>query len=148
MDFVITKLGPTEYPLLEELLRVYKEAFGLTDQIWPPFAHLQQLLHNSTMIFLVAIHRQKVIGGLTAYTLPSVYHQAAEVYLYDLAVKNDYQRKGVGTLLVKELIAYCTRLGIKEIFVQADLPDNHAIDFYTKNGGIPENVIHFSFPCK
>lgn len=145
MDFVIAKLTPVDYPLFEELLGVYKEAFDLTDSVWPPSDYLEQLLNNPTMTFMVAIYRERVIGGLTAYTLPSVYHQASEIYLYDLAVRNDWQRRGVGTLLLQQLIAYSTRLGIKEIFVQADSPDRHAIDFYERNGGIPENVIHFSF---
>jgi aminoglycoside 3-N-acetyltransferase I len=146
MELEIARLSPADYPLLHQLLGVYREAFGLTDHIWPPSAYLAQLLNNPTVTFMVATHQQKVIGGLTAYTLPSVYRQAAEVYLYDLAVRNDWQRKGVGTLLLQELIAHSTRLGIKEIFVQADAPDRHAIDFYAKNGGIPENVFHFSFP--
>jgi aminoglycoside 3-N-acetyltransferase I len=145
MDLVIAKLTPADYPLFEELLGVYKEAFGLRDPVWPPPAYLEHLLNNPTMTFMVAIYRQKVIGGLTAYTLPSVYHQASEVYLYDLAVRNEWQRRGVGTSLLQQLIDYSTKLGIKEIFVQADSTDSHAIDFYKRNGGIPENVVHFSF---
>jgi len=32
--------------------------------------------------------------------------------------------------------------------LQADVGDDYAIDFYKKIGGVPEDVIHFSFACK
>jgi aminoglycoside 3-N-acetyltransferase I len=86
-----------------------------------------------------------VIGGLTAYILPSLYYPGSEAYLYDLAVAAPWKRQGIGTALLKALKEHGTPVDIKEIFVQADRPDQHAIDFYTPNGGIPGDVIHFSF---
>jgi aminoglycoside 3-N-acetyltransferase I len=97
------------------------------------------------MLFLVATRKGKVVGSLTAFTLPSVYYPASELYIYDFAVRPACQRQGIGTAMLKELRDHCTRSGIKEIFVQADRPDHHAIEFYQKNGGTPEDVIHFSF---
>jgi aminoglycoside 3-N-acetyltransferase I len=138
-------LTTTDYHQLTELLDVYKEAFGLTDFRQPPADYLKTLLHHPTMLFLVATRNGKVVGGLTAFTLPSVYYPASELYIYDLAIRPKNQRQGIGTALLKELREHCTRSGIKEIFVQADRPDRHAIEFYRKNGGTPEDVIHFSF---
>ena len=141
----ILMLTPADYPLLSELLDVYKEVFGLAEYVKPPADYLQQVLENPVVQFWVARYEGEVIGGLTAYVMPSVYFPAEEVYLYDLAVRASYQRQGVGMLLLQGLKDYCSRSGVKEIFVQADLPDKHAIDFYLKNGGVPEDVIHFSF---
>jgi GNAT superfamily N-acetyltransferase len=42
--------------------------------------------------------------------LPSVYHSASEVYLYDFAVLARWQRKGVGTLLLQALIEDCRKM--------------------------------------
>lgn len=139
-------LTPSDYSLLNELLDVYEEAFELAGYVKPSSVYLDQLLRHPAMQFWVATQERKVIGGLTALILPSVYFPAAEVYIYDLAVKIDHQRQGVGTLLLQELKSHCKKAGVREIFVQADKPDKHAIDFYLKNGGVPEDVIHFSFP--
>ncbi|MGZ7068899.1 MAG: GNAT family N-acetyltransferase [Methanobacterium sp.] len=58
-----------------------------------------------------------------------------------------FQRKGIGTRLIVELKKISCNKGDKEIFLQADIEDGHAIEFYKEIGGIPENVIHFSFAC-
>jgi ribosomal protein S18 acetylase RimI-like enzyme len=143
----IKKLTPTDLPLLTELLDVYKEAFALSEFRQPSIDYLQGLLEHPTTLFFVAADNEKTVGGLTAFILPSVYYPASELYIYDFAIRPAYQRQGIGTALLQELKAYCTRSGIREIFVQADRPDHYAIAFYEKNGGTPEDVIHFSFPC-
>jgi GNAT superfamily N-acetyltransferase len=148
MSVSVTILTPRDVPLLIELLDVYKEAFGLTDFVKSPASHLSDLLQHTAMLFLVAQDDQKVVGGLTAFTLPSTYYQGSEIYLYDFAILPARHRQGIGTLLLQELKAYGLRSGVKEIFVQADRPDKHAIDFYLKNGGIPEDVIHFTYPLR
>jgi aminoglycoside 3-N-acetyltransferase I len=148
MAITILRLSNSDNALLSALIEVFAETFELIDFEKPPATHLKQLLGYQMMMILVAMENEKVIGGLTAYILPPVYSQLAEVYLYDLAVRNAHQRQGVGTLLIRELKRICAESGIRQIFVQADLPDKHAIDFYSKNGGVPEDVIHFSFSLR
>ena len=111
----------------------------------PANEYLLELLEDHSIIFYVAIADNLIVGGLTAHLLPSTYFRSAEVYIYDLAVKTLYQRKGIGSRLIASLQEYCKNLGMKEIFVQADVADQYAIDFYAKTGGIPERVIHFSY---
>jgi ribosomal protein S18 acetylase RimI-like enzyme len=77
--------------------------------------------------------------------MPSVYYPASEVYIYDLAVESAWQRKGIGRNLIAALKDYCKGLGCKYIFVQADLVDQHAIDFYRSTGGKQEDVVHFDY---
>jgi aminoglycoside 3-N-acetyltransferase I len=139
------KLTNNDLKKLIQLIRVYEEVFEMKNFSLPGTAHLQSLLAKEQMIFYVALLDNHVIGGLTAHTLPSVYFESNEIYIYDLAVKTEYQRKGIGTQLINELKVYCKSLGNKEIFVQADLDDKYALDFYNATGGTPENVIHFSY---
>ena len=40
-----------------------------------------------------------LIGGITAHTLPMTRIEASEIFIYDIAVRGDQQRKGVGRLL-------------------------------------------------
>jgi ribosomal protein S18 acetylase RimI-like enzyme len=145
MNTKFYKLTANDLDVLTKQISLYEEVFEMKDFKMPPPDYLQILLEKEHVIFYVALAGEEVIGGLTAYVLNSVYFAAAEIYIYDLAVKTAHQRKGIGTRLVAELKNHCAKLGHKEVFVQADLEDRHALDFYRKTGGLPENVIHFSY---
>ena len=133
---------------LVKLIKLYENVFEMETFKYPSQSYLKKILKNENTIFLVARYENDVIGGLTAHQLASTYFEANEVYVYDLAVHQDFQRMGIGSQLIEELKEISCSNGDKEIFLQADIEDEYAIDFYNKIGGIPENVIHFSFSCK
>ena len=141
-------LNASDLDKLRELIRLYEDVFEMKDFVMPSDAHLQLLLDKNGITFLVAEKNGKVVGGLTAHDLPSTYFEANEVYVYDLAVAKNYQRTGIGKKLLEELAAICKRKGEREFFLQADIDDQHALDFYRSTGGIAENVIHFSYATK
>ena len=88
----------------------------------------------------------RVAGGLTSYLLQQYYSQSPLVYIYDLAVKTELQRKGIGKMLISGIAEYCKERGVAEVFVQADEADDYALDFYRSTGGIAEKVVHFVYP--
>lgn len=138
------KLYAGDLHYLKDLVRLYARVFEEDIKI-PDDGHLQHLLERDHIIFYVALRKNRVVGGLTAHVLPSVYFSSSEVYVYDLAVDRKYQRQGIGAELMLELQHYCRSLGYKEIFVQTDAVDKHALNFYEKIGGAREDVFHFSF---
>jgi len=142
----IIKLAQDDLPRLSGLIKLYERVFEMKPFPIPPAEYLNALLKNPGIIFFVAEAEGKIVGGLTAHVLHSVYFTSAEVYVYDLAVSEELQRKGIGTQLMTALQEYCRRQGYREVFVQADRPDQHALDFYQKTGGLPEDVIHFTYP--
>jgi aminoglycoside 3-N-acetyltransferase I len=71
--------------------------------------------------------------------------ESAEVFIYDLAVRADRQRRGVGRLLINALRADATATGIGVVFVPVDDADEHALDFYRAVGGVPTAVTVFTF---
>lgn len=129
---------------LKELVRLYAEVFETQNFTIPSDRYLEALLEKEHVMFFAAFSRGLLVGGLTAYILPSVYVEKNEIYIYDLAVATEYQRNGIGRQLITVLKEYCKEGG-REIYVQADIEDQHAIDFYKATGGYPENVIHFSY---
>ena len=141
----IKKLSGQDLHHLIALIKVYETVFVMDNFKMPDPTYLNDLLKKDNVFFFVALLDGTVIGGLTAYVLPSPYFPSSEVYLYDLAVETAVQRKGVGKSLMTSLKNYCAGLGYKEVFVQADLVDQRAIDFYRATGGTPEDVIHFSY---
>jgi aminoglycoside 3-N-acetyltransferase I len=148
MEVKILRLGKEDADKFVSLIVVFEDAFEMKNFQAPQPDYLKALLAQPQFIVYVAIDSGIVVGGLTAHILPSYYSRPPVVYIYDLAVKRGYQRKGIGKMLIAHIKNDCENAGMQEIFVQANMEDSHAIDFYRLTGGIPESVIHFSYPLK
>jgi aminoglycoside 3-N-acetyltransferase I len=144
----ILKLGKEDTNRFASLIFIFEDAFEMKNFQAPQPDYLRALLAQPQFIVYVAIDGGIVVGGLIAHILPSYYSRPPEVYIYDLAVKRGHQRKGIGKMLIAHIKNDCENAGMQEIFVQANIEDSHAIDFYRLTGGIPEPVIHFSYPLK
>src|SRR5215216_4343587 len=107
--------------------------------------NLRKLLGNKSFIAIAGFSENEVVAGLTAYELPMYSSDNSEVFLYDLAVKPEYQRIGIGKRLIQHLKDYCRKNGIREFFVLAHEEDQHAVEFYHSTGGKSEKVINFLY---
>jgi aminoglycoside 3-N-acetyltransferase I len=108
-------------------------------------AHLIKLLESTSFLAIAAVSEHEVLGGLTAYELPMVYSNDSEMILYDMAVRPEYQRTGVGKALIQSLKEYCLKHKIETFFVMAHEEDLHAIEFYHATGGESEKVVNFLY---
>ena len=108
-------------------------------------ANSLRLLDNERFIAIVALAENEVVGGLTAYELPMYYSDSSEIFLYDMAVKPEYQRMGIGKGLIQSLKEHCIKNGIQDFFVMAHEEDEHAIEFYRTTGGRAEKVVNFVY---
>lgn len=146
MEIMIKQLAANDVSTFKELLLLFEDVFEMATFSMPSDTYLQNLLRNTDFLVFTAIHRGEVVGGITAYVLHSYYHQSAEVYIYDLAINRASQRKGFGKMLLEAVKSYCKQNNYKEVFVQADEIDLHALDFYTATGGRAERVVHYTYP--
>ena len=78
--------------------------------------------------------------------LPLTRTEASELFVYDVAVRQDRQRRGVGRALLDRVLADGARAGIGELWVPADDEDVHALDFYRSTGGVGQAVTVFTYP--
>jgi ribosomal protein S18 acetylase RimI-like enzyme len=69
-----------------------------------------------------------------------------EFYIYDLAVGEQWRRRGVATALIEEVRLIAAANAAETIFIQADHGDEPAIALYSKLGR-REDVIHFDIPA-
>jgi tRNA (adenine37-N6)-methyltransferase len=92
---------------------------------------------------VVAVESSEPVGCITAHDLPMTRQERSESFVYDLAVRQDHQRRGVGRQLVEALVVDASRRGIDVVFVPADNDDDHALAFYTSLGGRPAPVTMF-----
>ncbi len=122
------------------MVKVFDEGGGeLSD------GYLDQLLGREDFWAIAAFAGDEIVGGITAHTLPMTRTQSYEIFIYDLAVRSDHQRQGIGRQLVAELRAQAAALGIRDMFVPADNEDVHALDFYRALGGEAAPVTIFTF---
>ncbi len=148
MHIKIKKLDSSDVPLFESLIGVFENVFEMKRFTMPAKEYLLQLLQNNGFFVFVALLEDKVVGGLTSYVLPQYYSQSSLMYIYDLAVKTEFQRKGIGKMLISGITNYCKERGVAEAFVQADEADDYALDFYHSTGAIAQKVVQFVYPIK
>ena len=145
MDIRVIKLNHNDIDKFIELIRVFEEVFEMKNLTIPDEKYLIKLLAKEDFFSFIAVLGNKVVGGLTTYTLKQYYSVAPLVFIYDIAVKTEVQRQGVGKLLISSLSGYCKDNGYEEMFVLADEVDNHAIEFYRSTGATEGRVVNFNY---
>lgn len=144
-EIKIKKLDGSCMPELKELVQLFHLVFETADGKIAGDTHLEKLLNNPAFICMVAITDNKIVGGFTAYEMLSYSGNYSEAYLYDIAILNEYQRSGIGNMLIESLKSYCLKQNIKTFFVEANEEDIGAVKFYHATKGNAEKVVHFNY---
>ncbi len=144
MRVTLRRLASTDLALAHQMFAMMADVF---DEGSSPLSdrYVEALLARPELWVIAALRDGQVIGGLTAHTLPMTRAEVSELFIYDLAVRADHQRQGVGRALVAELRRAGAAAGVTDAFVPADNDDVHALDFYRAIGGEPGAVTIFSF---
>lgn len=140
------RLGPGDDALAAKLFGLMAEVFD--EQAPAPLsqAYVDRLLARADFWVIAAFMDGELVAGITAHVLPMTRNETSELFIYDLAVKTTYQRRGIGRELVLALRAGGAAAGIGDVFVPADNEDRHALDFYRAIGGAAAPVTIFTFP--
>jgi aminoglycoside 3-N-acetyltransferase I len=144
-DLTIRRLGSDDVMAAEQLIEIFKLAFEVNDMVAAKPSYLKALLRKHEFVCLVAVYKGEVIGGITAYELPMYYSEYTDLFIYDIAVKPNLQRNGIGLNLLEAIKQWGAKNYMREIFVEADENDQHALDFYRAGAGFEENVRQFTF---
>lgn len=141
---VINRLGPADVASMQAANRLFADVFGEDGYHGPPAGpdHLAKLLADDKFIALTAYADGEMAGALAAYELVKFEAERSEIYIYDLAVIEQFRRQGVATALIEAVQSIAQDKGAWVIFVQADPPDAPAVALYDKLG-IREEVLHF-----
>lgn len=142
----ITKLTDQEIDQFIGLITLFEEVFEMDALERPSYTHLKNVLSKPGFMAFIATEGDKIVGGMTVYLMEQYYAVQQLAYIFDLAVLSSHQRQGIGSALIRYLKDDGREQGYQEIFVQADLADDYALDFYrsTKPDN-EENVIHFTY---
>lgn len=110
--------------------------------------YLSTLLARREFWAIVAFVDERMVGGLTAHALPMTREEATELFIYDIAVHVDFQRRGIGRMLMTDLRVAAQEQRMSTVFVPADNDDVHALDFYRALGGVASPVTFFTFDAE
>jgi len=141
----IDVLAAGDLTVLRGMLRLFGEVFEERETYTaaqPGDDYLRDLLAGNQFVAVAARAGGEVVGGLAAYVLPKFEQARSELYIYDLAVRETFRRRGVATRLIEATRQLARARGIYVLYVQADHGDDPAIALYTKLG-VREDVLHF-----
>lgn len=134
---------------MKDLIYVFQQVFEMNSFKYPSDTYLQNLLNKDNFFPVVATLDNKVIAGLTVYVIDQYYSEMPLAYIYDLAVMQEHQRKGIGKKLIEFTIDHCRDKGFEEVFVQAENLDDDAVNFYRHTKPTDEEIaVHFSYRLK
>ena len=78
--------------------------------------------------FFVAIEDRKIAGYMCLWTVSD------EGHLTNITIKECFQKKGLGSKLMRYIIDYAKKLKIKDIFLEVRASNFSALKFYEKFG--------------
>jgi aminoglycoside 3-N-acetyltransferase I len=145
-DISIARLTPADEKLARQTFLVMAQVFN-EDSAPLGSPYLKGLLRRGDFWASAALVGKEVVGGITGFCLPLTRLERRELFIYDIAVKVDWQRKGIGRALFVSLRQAAAAEGIEDGFVLADDGDTHALDFYRALGATASPVTAFSFPA-
>ena len=145
MTAVVRRLGASQVDEMSALNTLFGSVFDDSDSYAaapPGDAYLADILARPDVIALAAEAEGRIVGGLIAYVLAKLERDRSEIYIYDLAVAEEYRRQGIATALIAEIQRIAGEIGAWVVYVQADYGDEPAIALYEKLGQ-REDVMHF-----
>nr|WP_328705912.1 GNAT family N-acetyltransferase [Erythrobacter rubeus] len=131
---------------MPEVNRLYGEAFAEVDEYAadpPTEARANELLGNDDAILLVAFDGKRPVGALTAYVLPKFEQNRSELFIYDLAVAENFRRQGIATQLIRAAGRLARERGVWIMFIQAEAGDEPPLALYRKLSVSEEVAHHF-----
>lgn len=100
--------------------RVLLRPIGMPDHAWE--------MHDERAWHFVAVEEGRVIGCVVLNPLDK---EGKKAQLMQMAVESDQQGKGIGKLLVDELLHFCKSKGMQEVVCHSR---SAVVDFYSKQG--------------
>ncbi len=89
--------------------------------------------------FLILAHENyEPLGYALAYELERVDDNPPMMFFYEIEVRPEFHRRGIGTGLVDHLRRLCRRRGTGKMFVLTDRPNRAARGLYESSGGREE----------
>lgn len=142
-NITITRM--TEHDLLEVV--EIEETTGLSRWGWAAYyAELQGANRDLMLIARTArapiIEHQRIVGYIVAR------ESAGELHINNVAVRNQYRRRGIGSALLEQIVEAAKRLKVRAAFLEVRNSNRAAQAMYEKHGfkAIARRADYYSDP--
>lgn len=104
----------------------------------PDLAAVRSYLADSRNIFLLAFEGGVAVGFLRGTELEQLRSERKQMFLYEIEVKGECRRRGIGSGLIRALLRHCRKQGFEEVFVFTDPANHPAVKLYQSTGAVTE----------
>jgi GNAT superfamily N-acetyltransferase len=131
MDVSIRRLGPGDEAILE-FLATHDADFDLEGRGEPLLpldaAKARRYLANPAVLHWLAVEDDQITGFLYCIHLPLRSGEGQELLLYEIGVRSEWRRRGVGRALLDRMETWMRSNGVSEVWALAD--NEVAVQFY------------------
>ena len=108
---------------VEKIFNLEKKIFGSAD-----FEAIKKTLDNDNLNYFVLAEGNSIIGFLEGLII------SPDAEIYDIAIDENFQHKGFGTLLMNEFISLAKAKHCETIFLEVNNINTKALTLYEKFG--------------
>lgn len=113
---------------LREVMAIERASFTTP---WSHFAFIHEIFQNQTAVYIVAVLEGRVVG------YSGMWLTGGEAHITNLAVDPDLRRRGLGTMVLVEMMDRARRLGATRITLEVRESNEPAQALYRKMGFEP-----------
>jgi ribosomal protein S18 acetylase RimI-like enzyme len=95
----------------------------------------------------IAEHEGILVGFILATLVVAGLPMTGTGVVFLIAVNPEYQKRGIGTMLIEALEKHCKSKGIKTIRAIIPQHDTKIIKYFTNAGFRPSNMLNYDKPC-
>ena len=121
-DFRIYKMRTDD---LDEVMQIEQESFSMP---WSRWMFERELEDNNRAHFLVAKNSNEILGYVGFWMVFD------EAHVVTIAVRGDYRRRGIGTMLLASAIVVAETLGAKKATLEVRVTNIPAQNMYSEFG--------------
>ena len=147
MEFEIIKANVNHIKQVGELFDLYRQFYKYVSNINESTDYISERMKNNESTIFFATNKQKeAMGFVQLYETFGSLHLGKIIILYDLFVKKEFRKYGIGIKLMKKSEEYAKSIGAKGIELSTAKDNLTAQSLYEKIGYIRDNEFYsYSF---
>jgi ribosomal protein S18 acetylase RimI-like enzyme len=147
MEFDIVKANINHIQQVGELFDLYRQFYKYVSNINESTDYISERMKNNESIIFISTNKQKeAMGFVQLYETFGSLHLGKIIILYDLFVKKECRKYGIGNKLMKKSEEYAKSIGAKGIELSTAKDNLTAQSLYKKIGYIRDNEFYsYSF---
>lgn len=140
MNTTVKQATSDHIPEIYELLRKFASERGLSQSFKLTQDRLTHLFESHGLRALLIYDGAQIIGTITYYETISTFSGDTGLYIEDMYIRSDYQRKGIGKKLLDSMIDETKKQGYSKLEWQCAVDNPGAMEFYKKMGAVKDET--------